>query len=814
MARCTLAILLAAFAPALAPAGDEDGQAAEELFESRIRPLLIRECRHCHGPRESERGFRVDSREALLTGGESGAAIVPGDADKSLLIQAVRRTHEELQMPPERELPAAAVDDLVRWINAGAVWPATAPIADDNASGNLQHWAFQPVRSVAVPGVVTSWGANPIDEFIGARWQEAGLRPVGLADRRTLLRRLFFDLTGMPPTPEEAENFLADDSDAAFEKLVDRLLASPRYGQRWGRHWMDVVRYADTAGDNADYPVPEAGLYRDYIIESFNADKAYDQFVREQLAGDLLAAEGPRERYADQVVATGFLALSRRYATGPYEFWHLTLEDTIDTVGQAFLGLTLRCARCHDHKFDPVTTEDYYALYGIFNSTRFPWAGAEEFASKKFPRRDFVPLVPAAETAEPTLRFQQELDRIAAQLAALQQRLGACTPDERAFLEQEINRVTAERLNMQRSSLPADVPGAYAVVDGAIGDVAVQHAGDPADAGGIVPRGAIKFLSREPLAIPPGASGRRQLAEWLTQPEHPLTARVMANRIWQHHFGRGLVATPSNFGTRGAAPTHPELLDYLARRFVESGWSVKAVHRLMLTSRAWQLSSADDERNAASDTGNEFFWRHDRRRLDAESIRDALLAVSGRLDETRPGPHPFPPISAWGWTQHSPFKDVYPSEHRTVYLMTQRLQRHPFLALFDGPDANRTTDTRTSSTVPLQSLYLMNSPEMAGFAAALAERLISSAETPRERMELAWRLCYTRPPSDAERDQTERYVRAFADEFRETRANDDELPQTADGTARGPSHDAEAERAAWTSLARVLLSAGEFFYVD
>ena len=367
----------------------------DDLFEASIRPVLVAHCFECHGKDESENNLRVGTREDLLKGGDAGPAIVPGDAESSLLIKAIQRTHDDLQMPPNAALDQHIIADFERWINTGAAWPKHESLTQARSN----HWAFQPLANVEMPETTVHQSSHPIDRFIAAKWREHDLTPVKVADARTLVRRLFFDLIGLPPTPQQmktAVRSLEPWNEEAWSALIQELLDSPHYGERWGRHWLDIARYADTAGDNADYPIPEAHRYRDYVIDAFNADKPYDQFVREQIAGDILAAEGPRDRYAEQVTATGFLALSRRYATGPYELWHLTLEDTIDTVGQAFMGVTMRCARCHDHKFDPISQRDYYALYGIFDSTQFPWAGAEEFSSQELPRRHFVSLLPPA----------------------------------------------------------------------------------------------------------------------------------------------------------------------------------------------------------------------------------------------------------------------------------------------------------------------------------------------------------------------------------------------------------------------------------
>jgi hypothetical protein len=834
MTRMTLLGLLLLAAPTRGQTPSTD---ADTLFESRIRPVLVDTCFKCHGGKKVSHGLRVDSREALLKGGDTGPALLPGDPDRSLLVQALRHTHDSIKMPPGQRLPDAVVADFATWVKQGAVWPKTAS-SQAQPFPSQRHWAFQPVTRGSPPPDPSGWSDHPIDRFVMARLRDQHLQPVGLADKRTLLRRVTFDLIGLPPTPDEVADFLADHSPAAFAKVVDRLLASPHYGERWGRHWLDVVRYADTAGDNADYPIPEVRLYRDYVIDSFNADKPYDQFVQEQLAGDLLAKQGPRDRYTERVIATGFLALSRRYATAPYEFWHLTMEDTIDTTGRAFLGLTLRCARCHDHKFDPITTEDYYALYGFFASTQFPWPGGEEFASKQFPRQHFAPLLPPEEAAPLQASFQQKLQQLdtelrrtekesplAKRLAELNRQLEAKAKQlqelearkqnaealkaEWAALQKErdasngqlqarLNQLRRDRGNLVKPGLPANLPGAYAVQDGQPVDMYVHLRGEVEQHGPIVKRGVPRFLAGDqPLAIPAGASGRLQFAQWLTRPEHPLTARVMVNRIWQHHFGKGLVTTPSNFGLHGEAPTHPELLDWLAARFIESGWSIKAMHRLILLSKTYQLASSHDDRNAATDPANRWYWRFDRRRLDAEAIRDALLLVSGKLDRTRPGAHPFPPIAKWTWTQHTPFKEVYPSYHRSVYLMTQRFQRHPYLALFDGPDTNTSTEQRTSSTVPQQALFLMNNPFMVEQAEGLARRVIGVSNDPVRRIDSAHQWAWSRPPQPVEIEKAIRYLTAYEQQLAKTNVSGE-----------------RQELEAWTSFGRILLSANEFVYLD
>jgi cytochrome c553 len=791
-----LAILLCSGLPAALADANSRSDEREAFFETRIRPVLATTCVKCHGGTKTENGLRVDRRESLLKGGDSGPAIVPGDPEKSPLIRALRYADDNLKMPPAKKLPESVVADFERWVRDGATWPAHSAndlAKSDEHDRRQAHWAFQPVRKIEPPHDPSGWSANSIDCFIHAKQNALGLKPGAPANRRSLLRRAYFDLIGLPPTPIQVAAFLADKSPEAFSNVVETLLASPQYGERWGRHWMDVVRYADTAGDNADYPVPEARLYRDYIINAFNTDKPYDQFVREQIAGDILAKQGPAEKYSERVVATGFLALSRRYATAPYELWHLTLEDTIDTVGRAYLGMTLRCARCHDHKFDPISTRDYYALYGVFDSTQFPYAGSEEFQSMKFGRRAFAALVPAVAAGPALTAYQTEMAKLRHDVAQLE----GCKPRKHEIAA-KLSAIESRLQILERRGAPDALPVAYAVSEGTIADANIQIHGEPSQPGAKVPRGAPRFLSGCE-APPPGRneSGRLELADWLTSSHNPLTARVMVNRVWQHHFGRGIVATPSNFGTRGAPPSHPELLDWLTATFIEHGWSIKALHRLIMQSKTYQLASDSNSADEAIDPANQCYWRFNRQRLDAEAIRDAMLDVSGVLDFSRPGPHPFPPIREWHWTQHFPFNAEYPSNHRSVYLMTQRLHRHPFLGLFDGPDTNTTTDVRSTSTVPLQALFLMNDKSIRDTANAFAGRLCHDARDPAARIARAHELAFGRPASPQEIQQARDYITTYTHE--------------ADHAGLTPR---KAESEAWLSYARILLDSNEFVYVD
>jgi hypothetical protein len=841
--RNLLALLLLAGLSRPAPAAGPDG-AGVEFFERRVRPLLVKHCYSCHSAeaRKLRGGLRLDFAEGVRKGGTSGPALVPGNPAASLLIRAVRYEDKRLRMPPGGKLSDAEIADLEGWVKRGAPDPRTAgvtPAKPPDLARAREFWSFRPVREHPVPAVKDgAWPRNPVDRFILAKLESKGLRPVARADRRTLIRRATYDLTGLPPTPEEVEAFVADRRPDAYERLVERLLASPAYGERWGRHWLDVVRYADTAGDNSDFPVPQMVKYRDWVIRAFNRDLPYDEFVRRQLAGDLnRKEEGGRRKEGkrrlsdssfiphpssfDSVIATGYLANARRF--GSYEDarypWHLTIEDTIDNLGRTFLGLTVACARCHDHKFDPVPQEDYYALYGFFQSTRYPWPGIELDQAP----HDLVPLAPPDRVAaeekarrEKLAPFDAEIKRLLGEKVAAEKALKEAMKakedeGQKARLAKARKRVEQLTRSLQearerREKLAKQPPPyevAYAVADlpgtgrKKVGNARVHLKGEPERLGKEVPRRFPLVLGGR--ALPPGVkgSGRLELARWLTDPANPLTARVMVNRLWHYHFGKGIVQTPSDFGRQGRPPTHPELLDYLARELVQSGWSVKSMHRLILLSRTYQLSTRDDAANARLDADNDYMWRFNRRRLDAESVRDTLLAVSGDLDRSPGGAHPFPDQTTWKFTQHNPFKAVYDTNRRSVYLMTQRIQRHPFLALFDGADPNASTARRVTSTTPLQALYLMNDPFVHARARAFARRLLAEGADDPARVGRAYLLAFGRPPDGEERSAALTYLARVRDRLR------------AGGTPEG-----QLAAKGWESFARALFLTNEFVYVD
>ncbi|MGV3661274.1 MAG: PSD1 and planctomycete cytochrome C domain-containing protein [Prosthecobacter sp.] len=791
-------------------------------FARDIQPIFKAHCLKCHGPDGQNGTVRYDQKASAFGQADSGKRpIVAGSTDQSELLRRITSTHKDEQMPPKgARLGPSEIDLLRRWITAGAIWPESAtPVAAAKPTTN--HWAFQPIHEPKLPEVKDkSWPRNPIDHFIHAKREAAGLVPAPDATPEVLMRRLSYDLTGLPPSAallEMTGTVQREKSDVRSEKssehltsdvspltlALNSLLASASYGERWGRHWMDWVRYADTAGDNSDYPIPQAYLYRNYIIQSLNDDVPYDRFITEQIAGDLLPAASQEQRNR-HVIATGYLAMARRFGSLVERYpWHLTIEDTIDNLGRTIMGLTLSCARCHDHKFDPVSARDYYGIYGIFASTRYPFPGLELFKTQ----RDFVPLIPPHEAADKlrpfakdTAKLTAELDR---QLAECQAKAldnavrdRTATIDEQRKMKDDLDRMlrrardAGENLADHLKKTPV-IPAAYAVQDARPVNARLQMKGEPDRLGGEVPRKFIDILGGQTL--PDDAqkgSGRLELARWITDSKNPLTARVIVNRVWQRHFGRGLVPSTNDFGLRGEKPTHPELLDWLALDFMRHGWSLKHLHRLIVTSRTYQMACADTPDNLASNPSNTLYWKFNRQRLDAESLRDTLLFISGALDpKPQTEPHPIPPSSKWGYTQHHPFKDDYPSNKRSVYLMTKRLTAKPYLQTFDGPDPNVCTGTRDTSVTALQALYFVNDEFLHEQAALFAKQLVQQHSNDDQRLESAFRAALARTPTRDERTLMLQHLQ----------------------TVRGQSKD---DTAAWASLTRSLFRLNEFLYLD
>jgi hypothetical protein len=858
---------------------------------------------------------------------------------------------------------------------------AVVVVAGFSLEAAESHWAFKSITKSKPPKVkAKAWALSDVDRFVLNRLEAKGLTPVRDAGRHTLLRRATFGLTGLPPTPKEIDAFLQDSSPDAFAKVVNRLLASPRYGERWGRHWLDVVRYADTAGENSDMPVDDAWRYRNYVVEAFNKDKPFDRFISEQLAGDIMAktrAKISPERYSELITATGYLAISRRHGHDAKKDHYLTIEDTIDTLGKSFLGLTIACARCHDHKFDPISAEDYYGLYGIFASTRYAYPGSEG----NRPITDLVPLNPTGELASRIAKWKARKTELEGDVAALKTEAASQSAafiklasqsrtelakgiveikTEQAFaaavevragemlqltvgpranhgadtaiVEWQIEtadgklkwEITADSLDnflgsnphpdrhgnafawsyldarkpgvllanpmanvanhktlqawkasgglpqamvnsgnapvQAWTSLPprtfyvhpaADGPVAVAwtspitgkvslkgkVKDGhAFGDgvdwklehlkgdfrevfpkpgqltkqlsaaeaalkahvttemkmpyayavteeppanmknVALHKRGDPKQPGAIVPRKNLGLLGGQPVRE---GSGRLQLAEWIAAADNPLTARVIANRVWLNHFGRGLVSTPNDFGTQGQSPTHPALLDWLATELIRNKWSLKALHRTIMLSATYQTAAAEGP-------AQKLYGAFTPRRLSAEELRDTLLTLSGTLDLAMPKGHPFP-ANRGGLSQHNPFRANYEHQHRSVYLMVQRIQRRPLMAIFDGADPNASTGQRRLSNVPTQALYFLNNDFLHTHAAGFAKELAVTPDT-NARIRRAHTLALGRSATPAELAEVREFITAY------TAAAD--------------------ESKAWAAWCRVLLSSNEFLFVE
>ncbi len=546
-------------------------------------------------------------------------------------------------MPPDDPLDDEEIKTLEGWIEGGAHWPKIAvqlrnnPDAHGITDEEREFWSFRPIASPEVPKIEGDWGKHPIDAFVASHHRQIGLTPTSEVSPHTLVRRLFYDLIGLPPSPGDVADFERAsmiDSEAARTELVERLLASDEYGQRWAQHWLDLVRYADTAGDAADFPIPEAYKYRNYVIDAFKKDKPYDQFVQEQIAGDLMPCSDEEESW-QRKIATGYIAIARRVGVSPQDTPHITIEDTLDNLGKTFLGLTIGCARCHDHKFDPIPTVDYYALYGVFQSTIYPHVGAEHRPY----RNDFVFRAGTKEADQLLKPYRDELQPLLKEERAAFERYREFQfkpvdkPGYNRDVAWQIVLGLRDKIRKIAENTP-DLETAFAVSEGKSGDAVIQKQGDPRNPGPKVPRGFPHILGGQTVPTDGQQSGRLQLARWIADENNPLTARVIVNRVWHHHFGRGIVATTSDFGIRGSRPSHPELLDYLAQYLIHNGWSIKQLHRFIVSSKTYRLRSDDIAASAALDPENIELWRGNRRRLDAEQIRDSILEFSGHLDRT------------------------------------------------------------------------------------------------------------------------------------------------------------------------------------
>jgi hypothetical protein len=773
-----------------APRAAEKKPSAEAVafFESKVRPVLAENCVNCHGAKKQRGGLRLDSRAAALAGGDRGPALAPGRPDQSLLLKAVRH-EDDLKMPPKSKLPREQVAALTRWVQMGAPWPGAetaAPAAPVRSGFQISdkdraHWAFQPVRRSALPTVKDSaWARNPVDAFILARLEAKGLRPNPPAGRRELIRRACYDLTGLPPTPPEVEAFVADPRPDAYERLVDRLLESPHYGEKWGRHWLDLVRFAETNSYERDNPKPHAWRYRDYVIRAFNADKPYDRFVREQLAGDELPGHD-----GDALIATGYyrLGIWDDEPTDREQARFDGLDDVVATTGQVCLGLTFDCARCHDHKIDPVPQKDYYSLLAFFRNVNHYRNGGPT---------DEAPLPTSHEAerlfAERTRDLERRRGGTQAAMAALEGEFnrridqnsvgGADRQDPvvfRKLIDAEGPRVLgAERFReyralrrklatLQREKVPGELCLCVTEAGPRAPDTFVLLRGNPHVPGERVEPAFPTIFGGQRPVIPTPPSGarstgrRRVLADWITAPDNRLTARVVANRVWQYHFGRGIVRSPNNFGLQGDAPTHPELLDWLATELVRGGWRLKPLHRLLMTSSAYRLSSRGSAAGLKADPANDLFWRFDMRRLTAEEIRDSVLALSGGLSPRMYGPGVYPEMPrevlatqsmpGKGWGTSPPVEQ----NRRSVYVHVKRSLLTPILESFDVAETDRSAPVRFVTTQPTQALGMLNSDFMGQQADALAARLRREAGADVSRqVRLALTLATSRPAADAE----------------------------------------------------------------
>lgn len=761
---------------------DDDGLT---FFESKIRPILVQHCYKCHstGAGKSEGGLRLDSRTTIRAGGDRGPAIVPGDPDASLLLTAISHTDPDLKMPPKKErLPESVINDFKTWIRMGAadsredeaVKEASPPV---DIEAGRRFWSFQkPVAHLPPNTKNPTWAKRDLDQFTLAKLEEIGLSPSADAEPATLLRRLHFDLVGLPPSPKAVHDFLQRiDSDGFDEVLaaeVDVLLASSHFGERWGRHWLDVARFAESSGKEANISFPYAWRFRDYVIDAVNADMPFNQFVVEQIAGDLLPADSDVER-ARLLIATGFLAIGPKNLdeANALQFEADVVDEQIDTVTRAVMANSVACARCHDHKFDPFLMQDYYALAGVFTSTKAYFGTAVSPSN----RIAGDPLILPRGAGQPIFHASIPQERVAslkAQLAALrkEQEVGMAAAmnafrngedAEKVFTLRDALRIfwTSGGIEGQLEKVDESgqaLPLAMGVLDRErISDAPLLERGEIARPGKPVPR---RFPRLIELADTPQVSaehsGRLEFARWLTHPDHPLTARVITNRVWRHLFGAGLVRTVDNFGFSGERPSHPELLDDLSVRFMADGWSIRKLVREIVLSRTYRQASAYREEAFLTDPENRLLWRASKRRLDAEAIRDAMLVVSGELDAARPDGSLVAkqigdrPISLIGLDPSLP-TDLDGSRHRSVYLPVLRDRLPDVLDLFDFAEPSLVTGDRETTNVPVQALYLMNSPFVQARATALADRLLRESDDHEQRLHSACMLCFSRAP-DAE----------------------------------------------------------------
>jgi len=850
----SLLVLLCSLGPAFA---DPPDPAQVEFFERHIRPVLTSHCLECHSDSiQAKGGLRLDIAMGPHLGGQRGQTLVVGKPEESLLIKALR--HEgNLRMPPGNRLDDETINHFEDWIRQGAVDPRTSeperPFAprDIDWAGEGAHWAFQTPQAPAIPiPVDTGWAWSEIDRFIRANQETAAVRPNSDAPKATWLRRVTLDLSGLPPTPGELLDFELDNSPQARERVVDRLLDSPRFGERWARHWLDVSRYGESTGKERNFVYLQAWRYRDYVIDAFQRDLPYDQFLREQIAGDLLPHATPAERDRHQI-ATGFLALNPKGINdrNRESFLLEIVDEQIESISRGVLGLSVVCARCHDHKYDPVSQADYYRLAGIFRSSepRFgilnrtrnasvpeqlleltaeesrrglplPHAQIAELRLRNEAlqlqqgeirrRRDALPPPPkptAQQVASAEVKKVVGSDGAATTASAARQSGEPASPEELAIrqLEEEAKQAT-KQLEELRAKVTENVSQTMAI--GVIdrpqpADIHLRVKGEVDRLGTLVPRGFLQVLRTPGEPRIGSGSGRLELAQWLTSPAHPLTARVFVNRVWSKLLGRGLVPSVDNFGLMGDKPTHPELLDHLTVRFQQEGWSTKRLIRSIVLSRVYAIADSSSPDQSGVDLENRLYWRWNPKRLDAEALRDAVLAIGGGLDLHRPWGTP---LLVLGTRELGPTTDYSPlqrpNRHRSIYLPFLRGQAPEMLAVFDVADPSLTVGTRDVTSGPDQALYLLNSPLALDEARFFAQRLLEiPALSSADRVDLAFKLAIGQPPSAAQRDQAIQFLADIESQHR----------------AQAPPDAAPSELAlrAWSSLSQVIFALPEFRYL-
>jgi cytochrome c553 len=763
---------------------------ANTHFENRIRPILAERCWKCHGPETARSGLRLDSAAGLKRGGKQGPVIDLNRPADSRILKVIAR-QGELKMPPDGSLSPAQLADMRSWVMQGAAFPESKP----TATADGRHWAFQPLQKVGVDGEKPS-----IDVLVRNKLQSEGLSPAPPADRQTLARRITLDLTGLPPTPGEMKAFLADSSTNAYEKLVDRLLASKAYGERWGRHWLDVARYADSNGLDENVAHGNAWRYRDYVVNAFNADMPFDQFLREQVAGDLLEGKTASDRQR-MLVATGFLVLGPKVLAevDKAKLEMDIIDEQIDTLGKAFMGMTFGCARCHDHKFDPVSTADYYALAGIFKSTQTmddlktvakwhenPLANEEE----KKRASDHAALVAKAKSIVDSFIDEQGKALVAA---------GTLSKVAAKEVEAKLAEAEKTKLKQLRQNL-ADLEKSAPVIATAMGvaeakttNVAIHIRGNSERLGQVVPRnvpGTLAAVTGRP-AFPEKASGRVELANWMASPQNPLTSRVIVNRVWRWHFGTGITPSIDNFGILGESPSNQPLLDWLAADFMNNGWSIKNLHRKVVTSQTYRQSSAQNDVSALKDSGGRLFSRWVPKRLEAEAIRDSLLAVSGKLDMTMGGSLLTVKNRDYFFDHTSKDMTTYDSFRRSIYLPVVRNNLYEVTQLFDGTDATVSNGNRFQTTVATQALFFLNSPLMLDAADALAIRASAGQTDASKKIVTIYQAALGRPATEAEMESGKRFIRMAQ-----------ESPAAGDTRSK--------EQIALAALAQIVLSSNEF----